>query len=123
MLTPISIAESMKLFVDTLQRCGKYLLIETEEIIEYMIFEEYFAGAVSFLHENTLNRLIDAGLINRKIYKESLKLRKMTLDLEGTNKWKIEGVRNAREWRAIMKLSDKIKRELGVEEQINIRNA
>lgn len=53
----ISIGKLFWFYVDTLERCGTFLLPMTDEEIGYNVFEEFDVGTVSFLHGNTLDRL------------------------------------------------------------------
>lgn len=102
----------MELFLDTLQRCGTYLLNAEDKIIEYNIFEEFDVGAVSFLHIDSLTKLNDSGLINDEVKDKSSMLRRMVMDLQGSELWNVIGVRSSPEWRKILELSDEIKKML-----------
>ncbi|EHS58828.1 hypothetical protein [Paenibacillus sp. Aloe-11] len=60
----ISIEKLMDLYVDTIDKCGTYLLSQDDMVIGYNIFEEFDTGVTSFLHAYILQRLNDAGLIS-----------------------------------------------------------
>ncbi len=110
MIRKISIEELMELYLDTLHKCGIYLMNEEDKVIEYNIFEEFDTGVVSFLHVDNLAKLNDAGLIYDEVLEKSSTLRSMVMDLQGTDKWNVEGVRNSPECRKILELSDEIKK-------------
>ncbi len=98
--------------MDTLQKCGTYLLDADKTTIEYNIFEEFDIGAISFLHINNLIILKDAGLINELVMSKSIELRDKFMELQGNEKWNIESVKNSTEWLEILELSDEMKRML-----------
>lgn len=110
MVHEATVTERMKLFLETLQKCGMYLIESDTITIEYNIFEEFDIGAVSFLHISNLIILKDAGLINELIMKKSIELRNKFMELQGSEKWNVESVKNSYEWLEILELSDEIKR-------------
>ena len=105
----ISIDKLMDFYVDTLQKCGVYLLDMEDEDIKYNIFEEFDINVISFLHQNTLYKLKDAELISEQIVERSIELREKYLAIQKTGTWNIESVRITKEWRNILELSDNIK--------------
>jgi hypothetical protein len=46
----LSLKKLMELYVDTLSKCGTYLLSEDDKVVEYNIFEEFDIGIISFFH-------------------------------------------------------------------------
>ncbi|MCJ8014871.1 hypothetical protein MUG84_24610 [Paenibacillus sp. KQZ6P-2] len=105
----ISIEKLMELYVDTLDKCGTYLLSENDMVIGYNIFEEFDTGVTSFLHTDVLQRLNDAGLISDEIMSKSAILRNLVLELQQGDEWNINAVRNSPEWRKVLDLADEIK--------------
>lgn len=77
----ISIDRLMKLYVDTVSKCGTYLLSEDDIVIGYKIFEKFDTGVISFLHTDSLEKLNDAGLISDEIMQKSSTLRNLVLEL------------------------------------------
>lgn len=71
-----------ELFKNTLKECGTDILLESEEIIEYKLFEEFAIDAVSFLHENMLDALFDEGMIDDEIYEKCKELRSFYLSMQ-----------------------------------------
>lgn len=106
---PISKAESFGFFLETLGHCGTFLLNATTEDIEWHLFEEFDGESITFLHESTLDRLLDGGYISAEEYPLCQLLRKKFREMEDTSLWNVESVRTAPEWYEIMSLADKIK--------------
>jgi hypothetical protein len=104
----ITTAELNDLFIDAIQRCTYDLINKDDETIEYELFEEFDIGANSFLHEKSLDMLLNDNYINEDIKKLSLKLREMFLSL-GEEKRNADSVRNDEEWHDVLKLSDLIR--------------
>lgn len=105
----ISIDKLMELYVDTLSKCGTYLLSEDDVVIGYNIFEEFDTGVISFLHTDSLQELNDAGLISDEIMQKSSTLRDLVLKLQQGDKWSVNAVRNSIEWKKVLELADEIK--------------
>lgn len=103
----------MELYVDTIVRCGTYLLNEDDVVIEYNIFEEFDTGITSFLHADNLQKLYDAGLINNEMLYKSSTLRNMVLELQQGDEWDVNAVRNSPKWRRVLQLADEIKGLIG----------
>jgi hypothetical protein len=109
LMNKISIDRLMELYVDTISKCGTYLLSEEDIIIEYNIFEEFDTGVISFLHTDSLQRLNEEGLISNEIMYKSIELRDLVLELQQGDKWNINAVRNSIEWKKVLELADEIK--------------
>ncbi|KQK24352.1 hypothetical protein AR438_17130 [Chryseobacterium aquaticum] len=99
-------------FIDTLSHCGLFILDKDIEDIEYEIFEEFDIGVISFLHDNSLKQLLDAGLININIYKNCHNLREEVLNIQANGLWQINFVKKDKDWYKILLMSDKIKNEI-----------
>lgn len=108
----IAIGKLFELYLDTLDKCGESTRNLSDEMIEYNIFEEFIVGVTSFLANNSLNDLLDNGLIDEHIYSDSEELRKHTLELDGSNQWNVSSFRNTESWKEIIVLSDKIKHQI-----------
>jgi hypothetical protein len=107
-MSEISLQKLNDLFVDTLQRATVKLLAQEDEEIEYELFEEFDAGIHSFLHENSLQKLEEAGFIDKEIKILSLELREKAIRLL-ENKREVEKIRFDTDWRQVLELSDKIR--------------
>ena len=109
----LSIEEQYELFKNTLAECGTDILLESEDIIEYKLFEEFAVDAVSFLHENMLDALLNEGMIDDDIYERCRKLRKMYLSMQSDSSLRnASGVKEDAEWKELMQLSDEIQQKL-----------
>lgn len=101
--------ELLEFYYDTLNKCGKFLLNEDDEIIKLNIYEDFDIGIHSFFHINSLQRLYDCALICEDKLNESLLLRHKVIDLQNSDEWSFEYFRISEKWKEIMILSDKIK--------------
>lgn len=109
----LSIEERYNLFKNTLAECGSAILLESEDIIEYKLFEEFAVDVVSFLHENTLDIFLDEGMIDDDIYIKCKNLRKLYLSMQSDSSLQnISHVKESSEWKKLMKLSDEIMQQL-----------
>ena len=105
----ITANELMELFIDTLQKCGVHLLEMSDDSIGYYVFEEFNSGVTSFLHDNSLFKLKETGLITGTIMQKSAELRHKFMALENTDLWNVDSVKYAKELREVLELSDEIK--------------
>lgn len=96
-------------FNETFNCFGTFLLKQNDNDIEYLVFEEFITYVVSFLHKETLNPLLEAGLINKNVYDLSSKLREEVIKLDCGSLWNIESVKTSKTWYDLMVLSDTIK--------------
>ncbi len=103
----ISPQELEELFLDTLTRGSSSTLEQDDEGIAYDIFEEFDTGVISFLHEDSLNRLLLHCLIDERIKNLSLLLREKAMVLL-ENKRALSAVKRDPEWRDVFHLSDQI---------------
>ena len=96
-----------------MDECGADILLESEEVIEHKLFEEFAVDAVSFLHENMLDVLLDEGMIDDEIYEKCKELRNSYLSMQ-TNSLLLNAreVKTSKEWKQIMHLSDEIRQKL-----------
>lgn len=102
-----------ELFKNTLEECGTEILLESEEIIEYKLFEEFAVDAVSFLHENMLDALLDEGMIDDEIYEKCKELRNFYLSMPSNSLLlNAREVKTSVEWKRLMQLSDEIRQKL-----------
>ena len=104
-----SCTKLFEFFIYTLDHFGTFLLKADTEDTRYYVFEEFDVNSITFLHENTLNPLLNEGYISAEVYPLCQLLRKKFRELEGTDLWDVEAVRSAPEWYELMVLSDKIK--------------
>ena len=109
----ISLEERYEKFKKTIQECGSYLLTESDDTIKHNLFEEFSIDAISFLHEDTLNLLLDEGMINDDILEKSIELRNSFIQLEkNVELLSVEAVRTVEEWKRLLRTSDEIRKLL-----------
>ena len=109
----IIIQERYENFKKTIQECGSYLLTESDDTIKHNLFEEFSIDAISFLHEDTLNLLLDEGMINDDILEKSIELRNSFIQLEkNVELLSVEAVRTVEEWKRLLRTSDEIRKLL-----------
>lgn len=104
----LTLKELYEYYIDTLNKCGSFLLNENDEYIEYNIFEEFDIGIVSFFHEESLEKLFEGGFININQMKYSLELRRLVFELQNNNLWNIKALRTSEEWRKVLSICDKL---------------
>jgi hypothetical protein len=109
MTKKISIEELYDFYMETLKNCGRFILNESDVKISYHIFEQFDIGVITFLHNETLNKLYDADFINNQQLIESQQLRKKVLELQKEDKWNIHFVKTSLSWKMVLDLSDKIR--------------
>ena len=105
----ITVRQLYKFFLQALDHCGAYLLKGDTEDIEYYLFEEFDGECISFLHINSLNRLLDNRYISAEVYSLCQLLYEKFRKMENTNLWNADCVKTSPEWHEILFLSDKIK--------------
>jgi len=111
-----SIEESYKLFSDTLSYLNNERLREGDDDLSYFIFEELPVDAVSFLHEWTVDRLIEAKKIPATIRADVLQLRTQIIEqLDRTNS--IEQYRKEINWVIIRNQAHEIQEKINKMQQ------
>lgn len=103
----ISINTLYDLYLDTVARCARSLIRETDEVIGYNLFEEFASGAVTFLHEDNLAKLQGAGYINDEMLDLSKQVREKWLALQSQD-WSFEEIRTRQEWQSVFAICDRI---------------
>lgn len=103
-------------FKHTLGHCGTFLLKLPDKEVEYHIFEEFDISARTLLYKDMLETFLDEGMIDDSIKEKCLLLRETFVNIEPNKPelWNIESIRNSKQWREILELSDEIKELLYV---------
>ncbi len=78
----LSVDERYDLFKCTLQKCSSNILSMKDDDFRYTLFEELTTDIISFLHNNTLDLLIDEGYIDETIYNKCSELRETYISEE-----------------------------------------
>lgn len=104
-MTEITTQELYEIYVDTLLRCLPTVRNLPDEELLCELFEEFDVQARSFLHEISLGKLHDAGLIDDDIIEESKEIRRRWIALE-SQEWTPEQIRRDIMWDELFKLCD-----------------
>ena len=103
----ISPEELYSLYKDTLFKCQSKIFNYADDIIEMMVFEDFVIGATSFLHDNSLNRLLDNHLIDKKQYDLSRKIRALFFEIEDCGELTMDCLKGQSEkWKHLVSLVD-----------------
>jgi hypothetical protein len=103
----ITIQQLNNLFWDAIERISGDFSQKNDEQIEYDILEEYDIGVRSFLHDDSLNRLVEEGLLSNEIALLSKELRAKSLAIDDEN-WNLDDIKNGKEWQELNKLANRI---------------
>lgn len=103
----ISPEELYSLYKDTLYKCQSKIFNYADDIIEMMVFEDFVIGATSFLHDNSLNRLLDNHLIDKKQYDLSRRIRALFFEIEDCGELTMDCLKGQSEkWKHLTSLVD-----------------
>lgn len=107
----IKIEKSYELLLNTLSRLDEKKLTLTNEELSYEIFEELDSEYHTFLHEETVDRLIIGKKIPSNLRKRILDLRENIRPvMEG--KHEIEAYRNDQDWQKLRNEANRIITEI-----------
>jgi hypothetical protein len=104
----ITLEKLYSFYLDTVHRCGTYLLKMSDDDIEHEIFEEFDIGCVSFLFPDNLRKLYQGGYISLEKMNKSILLREKVTKVQEANEWDIESIRTTQDWKDILELGDEI---------------
>src|SRR5438270_13288271 len=105
-MSQISARELYELYLDTIARCNRDLLKRSDEQIEHELFEEFDVGAHSFLHEDNLLKLRDAGFIDDTTVSLSKEEREKWLSLQNAPR-NAAAVRADGQWKELFDLCER----------------
>lgn len=108
----ISAEKLFEYFLETFDYFGTHLLFMSNQDIMDNLFEEFDANVHSFLHEDSLDVLLEKGFIDQEIYNLSLELRKEYLVLDEQPSWSVSDIKTDAHWLELMKLADLIKEKV-----------
>jgi hypothetical protein len=107
MTANITIIELYELYIDTLQKCSSEVFNKAEAEVEYDILEDFTIGAVSFLHEDSLKKLLSEKFIDDEMFELSMKLREIFFRVE--EKLRIaRHIKDAPELKELVSIADRI---------------
>ena len=103
----ISPEELYSLYKDTLYKCQSKIFNYADDIVETMVFEDFVIGATSFLHDDSLNTLINNHLIEKKQYDLSREIRALFFEIEDCEELTMDCLRGQSEkWKHLTSLVD-----------------
>ena len=108
----VIILEQYEYFEETFIKFNTSLLEQSDDDIEYIIFEDIIENVVSFLHQIVIDKLLEEKYINQEVYDLTCGFRKQFLELEEKSLRSATEVRKSKEWLDLMKLADEIKSKL-----------
>lgn len=104
--------EQYEYFKETFIKFNTSLLEQSDDDIEYTIFEDIIDNVVSFLHTIVIDKLLEEKYINKEVYDLTCGFRMQFLELEEKSLRSATEVRKSKEWLYLMKLADKINSKL-----------
>lgn len=106
-MAEISPSELHELLRDTVGKATSGVFDLSDEQIEYNLFEEFDVGAQSFLHQDSLNRLRQAGWINDEAVSLGKEVRELWFFLM-QHRWNTDEIKHNAEWRKLFELCDRL---------------
>jgi hypothetical protein len=106
-MSRISNEQLYELFVDTAKRCSSGIALLSDEQIEYNLFEEFDIGVRSFFHDDTLNKLVEAGMIRKEAVPICQEIRSRWIELDESN-WTIDEIKGHPDWRRFFSSCDSL---------------
>ena len=104
--------EQYEYFEETFNKFNTTLLNQSDDDIEYIIFEDIINNVVSFLHPIVIGKLLEEKYINKEVYDLCCDFRKLFLELEEKSLRSATEVRESKDWLDLVKLADEIKSKL-----------
>jgi len=103
----ISTEELYELYKDTLYKCQSKIFNYADDVVEMMVFEDFVVGATSFLHDDSLDRLLNNHLIDKKQYDLSRKIRALFFEIEDCGELTLDCLKGQSEkWKHLTFLVD-----------------
>lgn len=103
----ISIEESLDFYLTTLSYLDEKYINGSDDDLKYYILEELDVDAHTFLHQNTVNKLIDKKLIPKSIAEETDNLRSL-IKILIEEKSSVEEIRYDPEWKKAREIAKDI---------------
>lgn len=105
----ITLGKLFRLYVDIFDKFGLHLLDETDQMINYYVFEATDIN-IGYCSRHVLTQFLEEGIIDEDIFEKSSLILESFRKLENSMPIRnAEFVRNSLEWKKLMELSDNIK--------------
>lgn len=109
-MNKITLGKLFELYVDTFNKFGLHLLDETDQMINYYVFEETDIN-IGYCSKRILIKFLEEGIIDEEIFEKSLLLLEDFRKLEAEMLIRdAESVRKSFEWKKLMERSDDVKK-------------
>lgn len=109
-MNKITLGKLFELYVDIFDKFGVHILNETDQMINYYVFEATEVG-IGYCSRRILNKFLDEGIIDEDIFESSLLLLEKFRNLENTMPIRnAESIKSSLEWNKLMELADNIKK-------------
>ena len=109
-MNKITLGKLFSLYVDVFDKFGLHLLNETDQMINYYVFEA-MEISIGYCSRHILTIFLDEGIIDEDIFEYSvLLLEKFRVLAHVIPIRNAEYIKNSTEWKKLMELSDNIKR-------------
>ncbi len=109
-MNKITLGKLFSLYVDVFDKFGLHLLNETDQMINYYVFEATEIN-IGYCSRRILTIFLDEGIIDEDIFEYSvLLLEKFRVLAHVIPIRNAEYIKNSTEWKKLMELSDNIKR-------------
>lgn len=103
--------ESLEFYLNTLKYLDVELLNNSDEELKRIVLEELDADSHTFLHQFTIDRLIENNLIPKNVGKKSIELRDKIRNLIDT-KFSVNEIRNDEDWIEVRNMAKNILAEI-----------
>lgn len=109
-MNKITLGKLFELYVDTFNKFGLHLLDETDQMINYYVFEETDIN-IGYCSKRILIKFLEEGIIDEEIFEKSLLLLESFRKLEAEMLIReAEFVQKSFEWKKLMEWSDDVKK-------------
>lgn len=109
MATQLTVVQVYDLYLDTLTGVSTKLRVAPDEMVETAVFEDFHMGVLSFFHESTLHRLIEAQLITDEEAQLAARIYRAVCNLETSEDWNIARFRVADTWSTLLGLVEQLR--------------
>lgn len=104
----ITLDKLYDLYIDTIKKCSSSEMEKSDEVISYNVFEEFDIGYTSFLHEDSLNKLLENNFISCYTYDLTIKLINEIVIIKNSGLWNMNAIKDNNHWKKVVELCDEI---------------
>ena len=104
-MNQISVERLYELYLDTSKRCLSCVCNQSDENLGYDLFEQFDVGVTSDFHDDSLQRLHNAGMISHEAVVISQNIRKFWFDLDPYS-YELNEIRSHPKWKQLFSMCD-----------------